>query len=242
MVLAAGRGIRLRPLTDHLPKCMVPIGGKPLLEYTIEWLQGFGVTEVLINLCHLPDVIRRHLGDGERWGMRITYSLETEPLGTAGGVKNAAWFFDGPFFLWYGDNLSTCNLARLYELHRSKGGCASIAVHWRDDPAQSGIVGLDEDDRVVRFLEKPRPEDVFSHWVSAGIFVLEPRVLDFIPEEGISDFGRDVFPSMLAAGERLYGHRLSRDEGFWWVDTPGDYEHARSVSRDPSERRSTPHE
>jgi len=226
MVLAAGRGIRLRPLTDRLPKCMVPVAGKPLLEHTIEWLRGFGVTEVVINLSHLPDVIRGHLGDGGRWGVRITYSLEAEPLGTAGGVKRAAGFFDGPFFLWYGDNLSTCNLTRLYETHRAKGGRATMALHWRDDPAQSGIVGLDEDDRVVRFLEKPRPEEVFSRWVSAGIFVLERRVLDFIPEEGVSDFGRDVFPSMLAAAERLYGYRLSGDEGLWWVDTSQDYQRA----------------
>jgi hypothetical protein len=90
---------------------MVPIGGKPLLEHTIEWLRGFGVTEIVINLSYLPDFIRSHLGDGERWGVRITYSLEAEPLGTAGGGKRAAGFFDGPFFLWYGDNLSTCNLA-----------------------------------------------------------------------------------------------------------------------------------
>jgi NDP-sugar pyrophosphorylase family protein len=237
---------------------MVPVAGKPLLEYTIEWLQGFGVTEVVINLSHLPDVIRSHLGDGNRWGVRITYSMETEPLGTAGGVKKAARFFDGPFFVWYGDNLSTCNLARLYEVHRAKGGRATIAVHRRDDPVQSGIVGLNEDDRVVRFVEKPRPEEVFSPWVSAGIFVLERRVLDVIPEEGVSDFGRDVFPSMLIAGERLYGYRLSHDEGFWWADTPQDYEHVRAVSpelgrgrsrltRDsnavsPSETRSTPQE
>jgi NDP-sugar pyrophosphorylase family protein len=230
MVLAAGRGTRLRPLTDRLPKCMVPVGGKPLLEHTIDWLQGFGVAEIIINLSHLPDVIRGHLGDGKRWGVQITYSLEAEPLGTAGGVKNAARSFDGPFFLWYGDNLSTCNLARLYEVHRSKGGRATIAVHRRDDPVQSGIVGLNENDRVVRFLEKPRPEEVFSSWVSAGIFVLERRVLDFIPEEGVSDFGRDVFPSMLTAGESLYGYRLSHDEGFWWADTPEDYEHARAAS------------
>ena len=224
MVLAAGRGTRLRPLTDRLPKCMVPVGGKPLLEHTIEWLRGFGVTEVVISLSHLPDVVRGHFGDGERWGVRITYSLEREPLGTAGGLKKAAWFFDGPFFVWYGDNLSTCNLARLCETHRAKGGRATMALHWRDDPTQSGIVGLDKDERVVRFLEKPRPEEVFSHWVSAGIFVLERDVFDFIPEESVSDFGRDVFPSMLAAGERLYGHRLSGDEGLWWVDTPQDYE------------------
>jgi len=229
MVLAAGPGIRLRPLTDGLPKCMVPVGGKPLLEHTIAWLQTFGVTEIVINLWHLPDVIRGHFGDGTRLGVQITYSQETQLRGTAGGVKKVARLFDGPFFLWYGDNLSTCNLARLYEAHRRTGGRATLAVHRRADVLQSGIVGLDEDDRIVRFLEKPRPEEVFSPWVSTGIFVLERDVLDFIPADGVSDFGRDVFPSMLSAGERLYGYRLSRDEGFWWADTPPDYDRTRAL-------------
>ena len=229
MVLAAGQGIRLRPLTDGLPKCMVPVGGKPLLEHTIAWLQTFGVTEIVINLWHLPDVIRGHFGDGKQLGVQITYSQETQLRGTAGGVKKVAQLFDGPFFLWYGDNLSTCNLARLYEAHRRTGGRATLALHRRADPLQSGIVGLDEDDRIVRFLEKPRPEEVFSPWVSTGIFVLERDVLDSIPADGVSDFGRDVFPSMLSAGERLYGYRLSPDEGFWWADTPPDYDRTRAL-------------
>ena len=106
-------------------------------------------------------------------------------------------------------------------------------MHWRDHPGQSGVVGLNEDDRIVRFLEKPRPEEAAPSWVSAGIFILEPRILDFIPEAGVSDFGHDVFPSMLTAGKRLYGYRLSRDEGFAWVDTPEDYEHARTVGLRP---------
>jgi NDP-sugar pyrophosphorylase family protein len=233
MVLAAGRGNRLRPLTDHVPKCMVTVCDKPLLEYTIEWLQRFGVVEVVINLSYLPDVVRSYFGDGSRWGVQVTYSLETDPLGTAGGVRNAGRFFDGPFFLWYGDNLSTCNLARLYEVHCSKGGGATLAVHWRDHPVQSGVVELNEEDRIVRFMEKPRSEEAVPTWVSAGIFVLERRVLDFIPDGGVSDFGHDVFPSMLTAGERLYGYRLSRDERFAWVDTPEDYEQARTVGLRP---------
>jgi NDP-sugar pyrophosphorylase family protein len=222
MILAAGQGTRLRPITEHIPKCMVSIGGKPVLEHTIEWLRRYGVTELIINLCHLPEVVMNHFSDGSKWGVKITYSIEEEPLGTAGGVKNVAWFFDGTFFLWYGDNLSTCNLDRLYQFHRVKGGLATIALHYRDDPAQSGIVGLDEDDRIVRFQEKPQPDQVFSHWVSAGLFVLEPQVLEAIPPEGAPDFGRDIFPALLTAGKPLYGYRMSGDEGLWWIDTPED--------------------
>jgi NDP-sugar pyrophosphorylase family protein len=230
MILAAGQGTRLRPLTERIPKCMVPVGGKPILEHTIEWLRRYSLTEIIINLYHLPEVIRSYFGDGLKWRVRIAYSLEDRPLGTAGGVKNAAWFFDGPFgsaqgrpfFVWYGDNLSTCRLDRLWEFHLAKGGVAAIALHHRDDPAQSGIVSLDENDRITRFLEKPRPDQVFSHWVSAGIFILEPQVLEAIPAEGAPDFGRDVFPALLAAGQSLYGYRMSANEGLWWIDTPED--------------------
>jgi NDP-sugar pyrophosphorylase family protein len=237
MILAAGQGTRLRPLTERIPKCMVPLGGKPLLEYNIEWLRRYGVTEIIINLYHLPEAIRGYFGDGQKWGVRITYSLEHKPLGTAGGVKNVEWFFDGPFgsavgepvepqgrpfFVWYGDNLSTCRLDRLWEFHKVKGGIATIALHHRDDPTQSGIVGLDADDRITCFLEKPQPDQVFSRWVSAGIFVLEPIVLEAIPANGAPDFGRDVFPALLARGAALYGYRMSPSEGLWWIDTPED--------------------
>ena len=227
MILTAGQGIRLRPLTDSVPKCMVPVAGKPLLEYTIQWLRQHGVVELVINLCHLPDVVMNHFGDGSRWDVHITYSLERESLGTAGGVRNVASFFDGPFFVWYGDNLSTCDLHRLYRFHRAKGGAATIALYHRQDPTASGIVGLDKQDRITRFLEKPKSEQVFSHWVSAGIFVLEPQVLEAIPSEGAPDFGRDVFPALLARGKPLYGYRMSEKEGLWWIDTLQDLEHVR---------------
>jgi len=223
MLLAAGQGSRLRPLTDRIPKCMIPVGGKPILEHTIEWFARSGVTEIIVNLCSLPQVIMDYFGHGDRWGVRITYSLEEQSLGTAGGVKNAAWFFDdGPFLVWYGDNLSHCDLDRLYRFHCAKGGLATIALHHREDVSQSGIVGLDDVDRIMRFLEKPTPEQTFSHWVNAGIYVLDPAVLGFIPAEGIPDFGRDIFPRMLAAGWPLYGYRLTDAEGLWWIDRHED--------------------
>jgi len=222
MILAAGQGTRLRPLTESIPKCMMPIGGKPLLEHIIVWLRKYAVTDLMINLHHLPQVVKDYFSDGQKWGVKITYSIEEEPLGTAGGVKNVDWFFHGPFFVWYGDNLSTCRLDYLWEFHQAKGGVATIALHHREDPTASGIVGLDENDRITRFLEKPRPAQVFSHWVSAGIFVLEPAVLQAIPAEGAPDFGRDVFPALLAQGAALYGYRMSHTEGLWWIDTPED--------------------
>lgn len=231
MLLCAGEGRRLRPVTDRLPKCMVPVGGKPLVQHTVEWLARWGVTELMINLHHLPQIVMDYFGDGSRWRLRIAYSVEEELLGTAGGLKNVAWFFDEPFLVWYGDNLSTCRLDRLWERHRAAGGVATMALYYRDDPTSSGIAGLDEQGRITCFLEKPRPEQVFSHWVNAGILALEPEVLDVIPPTPLRsgmpsqagqalDLARDVLPALLGRGAGVYGYCLSAGEGLWWIDTP----------------------
>lgn len=223
MLLAAGAGTRLRPYTDHVPKCMLPIAGKPLLEHTIMHLQQQGVTEIVINVCALPQVIMDHFGSGERWGVCIRYSVEATQLGTAGGVKRMADFFAGaPFLVWYGDNLSRCNVGQLYASHVARGSVATLALFHREDVSQSGIVGLGPEERIVRFLEKPQPDQVFSHWVNAGIYMLEPSVLDFIPAGAPVDFAREVFPALLAAGEPLHGYPLSAAEGLWWIDRPED--------------------
>lgn len=229
MLLAAGKGTRLHPLTDTVPKCMVPIGGKPLLEHNIEWLKRYGVTDLVINLHHLAESLMEHFGDGNRWGVRITYSPEKELLGTAGSVRRMRDHFGDSFFVWYGDNLSTCRLDKLWQRHREKNGLATLALFEREDATQSGIVGLDDDDRITRFLEKPRPEQIFSRRVNAGVMALEPQVLEWIPADGASDFGRDIFPALLSQGLPLYGYRMSADEGLWWIDTPEDLERAQAA-------------
>jgi NDP-sugar pyrophosphorylase family protein len=117
----------------------------------------------------------------------------------------------------------------LRESHRARGGVATIALHYREDPTQSGIVGLDEHDRVTRFLEKPRADQIFSHWVSAGILALEPRALEAIAGDRAMDFGRDVFPALLEQGEAIYGYRMGEDEQLWWIDTLKDYQRAQAA-------------
>ena len=229
MLLAAGEGRRLRPFTQRVPKCMLPLAGKPLLEYNVERLASFGVKEILINLFHLPHVVQDHFGDGHEWGVKIRYSLEKTILGTAGGVGNARWFFQEPFFVWYGDNLSTCNLRRFYQFHREKGGIASIALTYREEVSQSGIVSLDEQSQIPRFVEKPDPGDIFSHWVNVGLLVLEREVLDYVPRTRASDFGRDIFPSLLADQRHLFGYQLSPDEGLWWIDRVQDLQRVQAL-------------
>jgi mannose-1-phosphate guanylyltransferase/phosphomannomutase len=201
---------------------MVEIAGKPVLEHNIEWLRRFGVTDLVINLYYMPHAVRDYFADGSNFGVKITYSEEETLLGTAGGVKKVASFFKGPFFLWYGDNLSNIDLRRLYSFHEKNAAVASIALFYRADPTASGIVGLDNNSRITRFLEKPRWDQVFSNWVSAGIFVLDPSITEFIPPDKVSDFGHDVLPLLLANDEPLFGYPMAEDEGLWWIDTPVD--------------------
>jgi len=222
MVLAAGEGRRLRPITDKLPKPMVPLGGRPLLEYTVQWLRRYEVRDLVINLHYYPDVVRQHFGDGSAYDVSITYSYEPELLGTAGAIAAVAPLFEEErFLIVYGDNLSTCDLSRLIAFHGQKGGVATLAVHFREDVSQSGMVVLDEEDRVLSFREKPDPSEVTSHWANGGLIVAEPALLQYIPKTGFSDLSRDTLPACLADGQALYGYRMV--ENLWWADSLEDY-------------------
>jgi mannose-1-phosphate guanylyltransferase/phosphomannomutase len=225
-ILAAGEGSRLRPLTDTIPKPMVTLAGRPILEYAVEALARHGVRDLIMNLHHKPDVIRTYFGDGSRFGMRIQYSFEPMLLGTAGALAPWADFLDETFFLVYGDNLSTCDLTKLAAFHRARDAWATVALFWREDTRQSGVADLEPDGRIRRFVEKPAAGDVFSHWVNAGILVLEPACVADIPKGRPSDFGRELLPLWIAEGQPVYGYEMADDERLWWVDTPADLAHA----------------
>jgi len=225
MLLAAGRGTRLRPLTDTCPKPMIPIGNRPLLEHIVRLLSRHGFDQLVINLHHLPGVIQGYFGDGSDWNVRITYSLEEELLGTAGAVRRMAHFFDETFLVYYGDNLTNFDLADMWQAHRREGQMASIGLLWMDQPTTRGIIGLDEKSRVDRFVEKPRPEEVFDDYlVNAGTYVLEPEIIERIPPDQVCDFSHDIFTRMLAEGLGIYGHRLRGQ--LLSTDTPERYEYA----------------
>jgi mannose-1-phosphate guanylyltransferase len=209
MILAAGRGTRLRPLTATCPKPMIPIAGRPLLEYTIRLLARHGFDELVVNLHHLPQAIQDHFGDGRAWDVKLTYSYEKELLGTAGAVRKMADFFDQRFLVYYGDHLSNADLTALLQFHERTGGPATLGLLWKEDPSASGIVELDSNHRVQRFIEKPGTDQVFDNYlVNAGIYVLEPEIMEWIPASSPCDFGHDVFPALLADGRPIYGHQL----------------------------------
>ena len=222
LILAAGAGSRLRPYTNVVPKPMLSIAGKPILEHNVRMLVQCGVRDIVINLHHRAEVIKDFFADGSAFDARITYSHETTLRGTGGAIDVLRDRLRGDFFIVYGDNLSTCRLDRLFALHAEKNAALTMAVFHREDVLASGIVGLADDGRITRFLEKPHRDAVFSNWVNAGILVGGARLLDFIPRGVKSDLSHDILPKMLERGEKLYGYTMQ--EPLWWIDSLEDYE------------------
>lgn len=225
MVLAAGRGSRLRPLTDKTPKPMIPFAGKPLLDYTVRLLAQHGFDEMVINLNHLPEVIQDYFADGKDWGVSITYSLEKDLLGTAGAVRRVADFFDEPFLVYYGDNLTNFDLSEFWQTHQREGEIASVGLLWMDDPTSRGIIGLDQNNRIDRCIEKPTADQVFDDYlINAGTYIMQPEILDLIPPNTVCDFSQDIFTRLLAEGRPLLGHRMRGQ--LLSTDTPERYRYA----------------
>ncbi|MGD1020024.1 MAG: NDP-sugar synthase [Verrucomicrobiia bacterium] len=204
-ILAAGLGTRLRSLGLDVPKVMVPIGGKPLLEHHFELFKRQGISEFIVNLHYLPEKITSYFGDGSRFGVSITYSHEPKLLGTAGAVKKMeSELRGGAFIVFYGDNLVRVDFAPLLEFHRARQAQATVALFASPEPWTGGVVETDSNGRVLRFVEKPDRKQVSTNRISAGILVLEPQVLDMIPAGQFYDFGWDVFPKLLAERRPVY--------------------------------------
>lgn len=235
MVLAAGLGTRLRPLTNDRPKALVEVGGRPLITWNLELLARFGITEVVINLHWHGEALRRTLGDGGAFGLRIRYSPEDPLLDTGGGVKRAqALLGDGDFVVMNSDTIVDLALDELIARHEATGAAATLVLRPDPEQARYGEIEVDDDGRIRRFLGTPPTVDLpLRAFMFAGVHVMSPRVFDFMPAEGgIFSLTRATYPAMLAAGEPIYGLPF---DGFWRViDTPSDRERA---ARDLTEAR-----
>jgi len=209
MILAAGMGTRLRPLTDNLPKIMLPIAGRPLLDYIVRLYRENGIDEIAINLHYQPEAVREHLGDGRRFGVHVTYSMEKKLLGTAGALGRLRDFFTETFVAINGDMLTSIDIAAQVDFHRSRNATATIALFEVADPTSRGVVELNGNQRIKRFVEKPAADQVFSNLVNAGVYVMEPEVLKSIPDDTYADLGTDTFPRLLRDGKRLFGYPSS---------------------------------
>ena len=212
VVMAGGEGTRLRPLTSNQPKPMVPIVGKPCMEHILELLSRHGFDEVIVTVAFLPQAIRSYFGDGESLGLKIEYSVEESPLGTAGSVRLASGKLDDTVLVISGDALCDIDLGKLVEFHRDRGAAVTIGLKSVDNPLEFGIVVTDENGRIERFLEKPSWGQVFSDTINTGIYVLEPEVLAHVPTDRPYDFSKELFPHLLEMGRPLYGMVC---DGYW---------------------------
>ncbi len=212
VILAGGVGKRLRPLTEYRPKPLIPVAGKPCIDYVMRSLVKGGFDQHIITTGYLSDTLIKRIGDGNSYGSSILYSFEAEPAGTAGAVKKVSHFLDSTFVVASGDVLADIDIGALYDYHKKKKALATMALTKVKDPTDFGIVGLDKDDRITRFLEKPKKEEVFSNMINAGIYVLEPEILDYIPANQMFDFSKQVFPKLLEDKKALYGRVI---DGVW---------------------------
>jgi mannose-1-phosphate guanylyltransferase/phosphomannomutase len=232
VIMAGGQGTRLRPLTSDQPKPMIPIVNVPCMEHIVGLLARHGFDDIAVTLQFMPDEIRDYFGDGSDWGVSMSYSVEDAPAGTAGSVKMAEQQLglEGERLLIIsGDALTDADLTRLVEFHEEKGSDATMVLKAVENPLDFGIVITEEDGRISRFLEKPAWGQVFSDTVNTGIYLLEPSVMEEIPdpEDGEYDFSKELFPKLLDAGRPLYGY-VTDD---YWEDI-GTLEQFASAQRD----------
>ncbi|HEX8088359.1 MAG TPA: NDP-sugar synthase [Blastocatellia bacterium] len=224
LILAGGKGTRLRPLTMHTPKPIVPIANRPFLLYQLELLKRADVRDVILSLSYQPQKIEDRLGDGTDYGVRISYTVEASPLGTAGAYRNAAGLISQTTVVLNGDVLTDIDLNDVIRSHRERAAAATIVLTPVPNPTAYGLVETDSEGRVSRFLEKPKPDEVTCDTINAGIYILEPRVLDYVPEGEPFMFEYGVFPQLLERKEPFYAYTW---RGYWRdIGTSASYRQA----------------
>src|SRR3712207_3203531 len=215
LALAGGRATRLFPLTGEMPKPLAPVVDTPIIGHIFDLLEKHGVDEAHVNIHYLADALLGAYGEeSQRGGMKVRLNREDELLGTAGGVKRLADRFDETFVVVSGDALTDIDIRALVAFHKEKKALATIALRRVYDTSEFGVVEVDEEGSILGFQEKPTPEEAISTLANTGIYVLEPRALDYVPEDAFFDFAKDVFPRFLEKGERFVGYQGD----FYWSD------------------------
>ena len=202
LILAGGKGTRLRPLTINTPKPIVPVANSPFLLYQIDLMRSAGIEEIILSLSYQPRKIEDLLKDGMDYGVRIRYAVETSPLGTGGAFKNAESHIDSTTVVFNGDVLTSVDLAAVIAAHRERKAVATLALVPVDNPSAYGLVETDSEGWVQRFIEKPGPDEITCNTINAGIYVLEPSVLRYMPSGEPYSFERGLFPTLLENKER----------------------------------------
>lgn len=212
IIMAGGEGSRLRPLTCDCPKPMLPLMGRPMMEYALRLLKRHGVNQIAATLGYLPRSITEAFGDGSSLGINLRYYTETTPMGTAGSIRRAASFLDECFFVLSGDGITDFDLNSALAFHQEKQALATLILHKSRQPQEYGMVVTAPDGRIRSFHEKPGKSDLYSDRINTGIYILEKQILDFIPEGIPFDFGKDLFPLLLEKNLPIYGYTA---DGYW---------------------------
>ena len=222
IIMAGGEGTRLKSVTGELPKPMVLLAGKPVLEHILALLRRCGIDTVCMSLHYRPEVITEYFGDGSRFGMSIRYHIEENPLGTAGGIKACSDFYgDRDFLVISGDSACDFDLRALMEAHHRHHPAVTMALYASPSPLQYGTVLTDARGRVVSFTEKPEWSRVVSDLINTGIYIVSPQAMELVPEDTVYDFSRDLFPRLLAGGMEI---RALPMDGYWCdIGTPRAY-------------------
>jgi mannose-1-phosphate guanylyltransferase/phosphomannomutase len=210
--MSGGFGTRLRPLTCNIPKPMVPMMNKPMMQHIVDLLKKHGITEIVSTLFYQPDIITKHFGDGSKFGIKMQYRKAEADYGTAGSVRNAADFLDERFIIISGDVLTDFDLTKAIQFHEEKKAKATLVLTRATNPLAFGVVITDNSGKITRFLEKPSWGEVFSDTINTGIYIIEPEVLKLIPYQKEFDFSKNLFPAMLEQDMGLYGYIA---EGYW---------------------------
>ncbi|MBS3137461.1 nucleotidyltransferase family protein [Candidatus Woesearchaeota archaeon] len=214
LILAGGKGTRLKPITHEIPKPLVPLQGKPIIEYTMELFKKFGIKDVLLSIGYKGDKIKDYYGNGKRHDLNIIYLEEDKPLGTGGPLKLAKQYLTDTFVMCNADELKSIDLEEMYYFHKKNNAVVTIALTTVKDPSAYGVARL-EGSKILEFIEKPKKEDAPSNLINSGLYIMEPEVLKYLPEnqETVS-IEKDVFPRLAQAG-KLYGYPFSGQ----WFDT-----------------------
>jgi mannose-1-phosphate guanylyltransferase len=223
VILVGGEGTRLRPLTCNRPKPMQPMANRPFIEHVFAHLIRHGIRDIILSMCYLPGLIEEYFGDGRRFGVNLTYVCEDTPLGTAGAVKNVERYLDSTFLVLNGDILTDLDLTAMLAFHRERRAALTIALTPVEDVRAYGLVEIDADQRIHRFIEKPQSLDgITTNLVNAGTYILEPHTLRYAPANEFYMFERGLFPTLLEEGERLFGYPSHA----YWLDigTPQKYQ------------------
>lgn len=221
LFLAGGNGTRLYPLTENVPKPMVPIMNKPLLERTMMNLKQYGISEMVISSCYKPQYITNHFGDGKDFGLDIQYFVEDFPMGTGGAIKNTESQFNDTFVIFNSDVLIDIDIKKMLDFHKSRQALVTIAVTEVEDPTMYGVIDADRLDYAVSFKEKPNREDITSNYINAGIYIFEPEVLRQIPSDSVVSIERETFPKVLATSGKI---AVYKNRGYWMdIGTPEKY-------------------